>query len=205
MNFGLTKTKVFAFIFTLFANLISADAQIDSSIYQIPAGTIMNVSMDNEINSKIASVDDTFTMTLAVPVVVGQMTLLPVGTVIEGRVTKVRRASYGGKNGRLEVSFQTLRLANGQNRKIEGVLVNESTVEPSPVGNVLTILSGTAIGGIVGAVSKVENGALIGAVIGTGAGTGIAFLRKGKDVSIKADEEFKVKLLKDVSLPVRDF
>ena len=205
MNFWLMKTKVFAFIFLLFVNFISAAAQSDSSIYQLTAGTIMRVQMDNEINSKVASVNDTFTITLTVPVTAQQTILLPAGTIIEGRITKVRRASYGGKNGNLEVLFQTLQLPNGQKREIEGVLVDELEVETSPSENVLTILGGTAIGGIVGAVSKVENGALIGAGVGAGAGTSIAFLRKGRDVRIKTDEEFEIKLLKNVILPVLDF
>jgi hypothetical protein len=199
------KTKVFAFIFALFANFLVVNAQTDSSIYQLPAGTTLRVSMDNEINSRVAGVNDTFTMTLAAPIRAQQTILLPLGTVIEGLVTKVRRASYGGKNGSLEVSFQTLRLINGQKREIEGVLVNELNAESTPAANVLTVIGGTAIGGIIGAVSKVENGALIGAGIGAGSGTGIAFLRKGRDVSIKADEEFEIKLLKNVNLPVQDF
>lgn len=205
MNFWLMKTKVFAFIFTLFANFILVNAQTDSSIYQLSAGTTLRVRMDNEINSKVASVNDTFTMTLAAPITAQQTILLPVGTVIEGRVTKVRRAAYGGKNGSLEVSFQTLRLVNGQKREIEAVLVNQSNTESSPVTNVLTILGGTAIGGIVGATSKADNGALIGAGIGAGAGTGIVFLRKGKDVSLKTDKDFEIKILKNVNLPVQDF
>jgi len=199
------KTELFAFIILLFANFISANAQTDSSIYRLPAGTTMRVQMDNEINSKVAAVNDTFTMTLAAPVVVQETVLLPIGTVIEGRITKVKRSSFGGKNGSLEVSFQTLLLANGAKREIEGVLVNELKTEFSPTANILTILGGTALGGIIGAVSKVENGALIGAGVGAGAGTGFALLKKGKDVSIKADEEFEIKLTKNVILPVQDF
>jgi len=205
MNSWIIKTKVFAFIFFFIANFISGNAQNDSSIYQLQEGTLMRVQMDNEINSKVASVNDTFTMTLAAPVRVRETILLPVGTIIEGRVTKVKRASYGGKSGSLEFSFQTLRLVNGMKREIEGVLVNALKVETSPTANVLTIIGGTALGGIVGAVSNVESGALVGAGIGAGAGTGIAFLRKGKDVSIKADQEFEIKLTKNVILPVQDF
>jgi hypothetical protein len=199
------KTEIFAFIFTLFASFISANAQNASSIYQLQAGTTIRVQMDNEINSKVASLNDTFTATLAAPLLVQETVLLPIGTVIEGRVVKVRRASYGGKSGSLEVSFQTLRLANGVKREIEGVLVNELKIESTTTANILTIIGGTALGGIVGAVSKVDNGALIGAGVGAGAGTGFAFLRKGRDVKIKADEEFEIRLTKNVNLPVQDF
>ncbi len=203
MNLRFMKTEIFAFFILLFANFITVNAQ---SIYELPAGTTLRVQMDNEINSKVASVNDTFTATIAAPVTVRESVVLPIGTVIEGRITKVRRAASGGKGGRLEVSFETMRLANGVKQTIEGVLVNELKAESlSTATSVLTIIGGTAIGGIIGAVSKVENGALIGAGIGAGTGTGVAFLRKGNDVSIKADEEFEIRLTKNVNLPVEDY
>ena len=205
MNLRFMKTEIFAFIFLLFVSFFSANAQSESSIYQLQAGITIRVQMDNEINSKVASVNDTFTTTLVAPLLVQETVLLPTGTVIEGRVIKVRRASYGGKSGSLEVSFQTLRLANGVKREIEGVLVNELKIESLPTADVLTVIGGTALGGIIGAVSKVDNGALIGAGVGAGAGTGFAFLRKGRDVKIKADEEFEIRLTKNVNLPVQDF
>lgn len=205
MNRLVKKTKVSAFILLFFANLISAHAQTDASIYQIPAGTTLSVRMDNEINSKVFGVDDTFTVTLAAPVVRREVVVLPIGTIVEGRITKVRRAAYGGKNGNLEMSFQTLRLANNVKREISGVLISELKAESASTTSVLTVFGGTAIGSIVGAVTSAENGALIGAGIGAGTGAGIAFLRKGKNVSIKADEVFEIKLMKDVILPVQDF
>ena len=205
MNFWRLATKIFAFIFLFFVSFTFLNAQTDSSIYQLQAGTIMRLQMDNEINSKVASVNDTFTTTLTVPVKVQETVVLPVGTVIEGRVTKVKRASYGGKGGSLEVSFQTLQLLNGGKRGIEGVLVTELKAETSQTANVLTILGGTALGGIVGAVSRNQNGSLIGAGVGAGVGTSIAFLRKGSDVKIRAAEEFEIKLMKTVNLPVQDY
>lgn len=205
MNFWIVETKVFAFFFLFFASVLIADAQTNQSIYQLQAGTLFRVSMDNGINSKAASVNDTFTATLAEPIVVRETVVLPVGTIIEGRVTRVKRASFGGRNGAMEVAFQTLRFANGERRDIEGILVDELRMPTSPATNILAIGGGTAVGGIVGAVSKVENGALLGAGIGAGAGTAVAFLRKGKDVGIKTDAKFQVKLTKDVTLPVREF
>jgi len=205
MNTWLITTKVFAFFSLLFVNFISAPAQSDTSIYQLQTGTKIRVQMDNEINSKVSSVDDTFTVKISGPLKVRESVVLPVGTVIEGRVTKVERASSGGKNGSLEISFETLWLANGEKQKIEGVLVNDLKIESSQTANVLTIIGGAAIGGIVGAISKADSGALIGAGIGAGAGTGIAFFRKGRDVKIRTDEEFEIKLTRNVNLPVQDY
>ena len=202
MSIWFKTTKIFAFILLLFVSFISAQTD---SIYQLQAGTVFRVEMDNEINSSVAGVNDTFTATLSSPVVNRETVVLPVGTIFEGRVTKVRRAAFGGKSGILEVSFQRIRMADGSKRDIEGVLVKELKAESSTATNALTILGGTAIGGIIGAVVKSGSGALIGAGIGAGAGTSAFYLRKGKEISIKADEEFEIKLAKTVNLPVRDF
>ncbi len=205
MNTWLMKTKVFAFFTLLFGIFISANAQADSSIYQLPIGTRIRVRMDNEINSKVSSQNDTFIVKISEPLKMRESIVLPIGTIIEGRVTKVKRAALGGKSGSLELSFETLQSLTGEKRKIEGILVKPLNTESSSTSTVLTIAGGTALGAIVGAASKAQNGALIGAGIGAGAGTSIAFLRKGKDVKIKTDEEFEIELTKNVTLPVEDY
>jgi len=202
MNFWFKPTKVFALFSLFFLNSIFINAQ---TVYELPKGTKIRVRMDNEINSKVSSVNDTFTMKISEPVKVRETVVLPIETVIEGRVTEVKRAAIGSKNGRLAISFEVLRLAGGEKREISGVLVNELTAESSQAANLLTVAGGTALGAIFGTVSKSENGALIGAAIGTGAGAGVAFLRKGKDVRIKADEEFEIELTRNVTLPVQDY
>jgi len=205
MNIRLIPTKVFAFFSLLFVIFISANAQTDSSIYRIPTGTRIRVQMDNEINSKVSSENDTFTVKISEPLKVRESVVLPIGTIIEGRVTKVKRAALGGKSGILEVSFETLWSPGGEKQKIKGALLNRLTAESSATATALTIGGGTALGGIIGAISKAENGTLIGALIGAGAGTGVAISRKGKDVRISTDEKFEIELTKDITLPVRDY
>lgn len=203
MNFWLKKTKIFALLTLLFAGFISIKAQ-DTS-FKLQPGTKIRLKMETEINSKVSSVNDTFLTKVAEPVVVRETVVLPAGTVIEGRVVKVAKAAAGGQAGKMEVVFETMRLPGGDKRKIEGVLVNALKAESSQGFNILSVVGGTALGALVGAVSKAENGALIGAGIGAGAGTGVAFARKGKNVRIKTDEEFEIELKKEVVLPVIDY
>ena len=203
MNFRRHATKIFAFLFLFFASFSQSDAQ--DSIYQLAAGTRIRVSMDNEISSAVASVNDTFTTVVAEPVKVRETIVLPVGTVIEGRITSVEPAALGGKSGKLVVKFETIRFENGEKREIEGVLANELKAASSPKTGILAVIGGTALGALLGSVSKAENGALIGAGIGAGAGTGVALARKGKNVRIKTDEKFEIQLTKQVTLPVLDY
>ena len=207
MNFWRISTKFFALLFLIFANFIFSNAQAETSrsIYELPAGTKIRVRMDNEINSKISAIDDTFTATIAEPVIVRDVSVVPIGTVVEGRITKANRAASGGQNGILSVTFETMRFRTGETREISGDLVKQLKAESSQTAKFLTIIGGTALGGILGAVSQADNGALIGAGIGAGAGTGAAFLIKGRDVRIKADEVFEMELTKNVTLPIQDY
>ena len=197
-------SKVFAVPFLIFVSSAAAFGQSDS-IYRLPAGTRIRLSMDSEIGSQVASVDDTFTATVASPIKVRNAVVLPTGTVVEGRVTKVSSARSGGRNGRMEVRFETIRFPDNIKRRIDGLLVKELKARSSDTTNVFAILGGTAAGAILGGVSKAENGALIGAGIGAGAGTAVALLKKGRDVYIRTDEEFEIELKSEVTLPVRDY
>jgi outer membrane lipoprotein SlyB len=201
-NMSRKAAKIFALVFLFFVNSIFINAQ---SIYELPSGTKIRVQMDNEINSKVSNVNDTFTTKISQPVKVRETVVLPIGTVIEGRVTGAKRAAIGSKNGSLIVAFETLRFATGEKREIKGVLVNPLTAESLQTANVLTVAGTAALGAIFGSVSKKGTGALIGAAIGTGAGAGVVFLKKGKDVRINDDEEFEIELTKTVTLPVRDY
>ena len=206
MNFWLKKTKIFALIFLLFLFFASfSTVESQDSIYQLQSGTKIRLRMETEINSNVSSAGDTFITRIAKPVVVRETIVLPTGTIIEGRVTKVERSSTGGQSGKMEVVFETLLFADGAKRSIEGDLVSELKAESIGKSNILTIIGGTALGLALGAVSKAENGALIGAGIGAGAGTSVALLRKGKNVRIKSDEEFEIELKKAVNLPVQDY
>ena len=204
MNFWRITTKIFAFFSLIFVSFSLVNAQPDS-VHRLSAGTRIQMQMDNEINSRVSGADDTFTATIAEPVKIRETVVLPIGTIIEGRIIQVKRAAVGGQNGNLKISFETMLFSSGEKRNIEGVLVDELKAESSQTANLLTVVGGTALGGILGAVSKSSSGTLIGAGIGAGAGTGIAFLRKGKEVGIKADEKFEIELTKDVTLPVRDY
>lgn len=204
MNLFSVGIKVFAVFLLIFANFIFVHSQ-DDSIYRIKAGTKIRLRMDSEINSKAASASDTFTATSVNPVSVRGSIMLPTGTVFEGRVVKVSTASNGGQNGEMELEFVTMRLERGQERQIDGVLVNSLKAGSARTFNTISIVGGTVIGAVFGSLSKADSGLLIGAAAGAGVGTGVALLRKGKNVRIKSGEEFEIELMKDVILPVQDY
>jgi hypothetical protein len=203
MNFWLKKTNVFALIFLFFVSFSISWAQ--DSIYQLPPGTKIRLRMETEINSKVSSAGDTFITRVILPVVVRNAVILPAGTIIEGRVTKAESAAAGGQIGKLEISFENLLFADGVKRSIKGKLINPLIAESARKSNILTVIGGTTVGALFGAASRKENGTLIGAGAGAGIGAAVAFLKKGKEVRIKTDEEFDIELEKQVTAPVLDY
>jgi hypothetical protein len=205
MKIAQRLTKIFTALSILFfLNSVAAKAQ--SSIYTLPIGTKIRVRMDNEINSKVSSVNDTFTATVSSPVMVRDAEIIPKGSIIEGRITAVKSASAGKTDGSLEVKFETLRLPEEAALKIDASLLKQNLVEnKSSAFTALSIFGGTAIGAVVGAITGKGTGAAIGAGLGAGAGTIVAFSRRGKEAKIKADEEFEIVLNKEVTVPAKDY
>ena len=193
--------------YSVLCGLFFAISICAQSVYEIPAGTRVHLRMDNEINSRVSSVDDTFTATVSEPLEIRSVIVIPVGTVFEGRVTKVEPAAGGGKSGALTVRFETLRLDAEVERDIEAGLVKPLEAESkSSKTKTLTILGGAAIGAIIGGIAgRGGTGAAIGAAVGTGTGAGAVYLQKGKEVRLRASEEFEIELTKKVVLPAQDY
>lgn len=205
MNNYQRLTKIFTALSILFF-VYTNSAVGQSSIYTLPGGTKIRVRMDNEISSNVSSVNDTFTATVSSPLIIRGVELIPIGSVVEGKVINARAASSGKTDGNLEVKFETLRFPDEATRQIDASLVNKNLVEnKSSAFTVISILSGTAIGAVLGAITGKTKGAAIGAGIGAGAGTATSLLRKGKEARIKANDEFEIRLNKEVTVPARDF
>ncbi len=190
----------------------------DHSAYTLPPGTVIRVKMDNGIDSRSASVNDTFTTTVSVPVFVRSVEVVPAGTVIEGRVVRVEHAKRGGTAGFIAVAFETLRLPGGAVRKIAGELsdadeesdasdpdIRRVEGDESSTENVVFIAGGAGAGALVGGLAKGGSGAAIGGAIGAGAGALASFLRRGEEASIKTNAQLAVVLKQSVTLPAQDF
>lgn len=204
MNVFAAVNKSASLLLLIFVNIVVASAQVDS-IYRLPAGTRITLKLDAELNSKVSSVDDTFRAFVAKDVKNREAVVLPIGTEIEGRVTGVSRAKGGGKNGKLDIVFEWLRLSKDARREIDGVLITKIRTDSSSTLNALSLIGGTATGALIGAAAMSGKGALIGAGIGAGAGTGVLMLRKGKEMRIRKGEEIEIELKNEVVLPVFDY
>ncbi len=141
---------------------------------EIPAGTRLRVRLDQDLGSKINQPGDSFTATLADPVVVNGITVIPRGARAEGTVIDAKPLGRFKGGARLEVRLERVRTNRGN------YPVSTSTVEKIQAGkgkrSAEFIGGGGGLGALIGGLTGGGKGALIGGLTGAGAGTaGTAF------------------------------
>lgn len=181
--------------------------------YNVNAGQIIRVRMNQNITSETARVGDQFTTTVVDPVYANGVEVIPAGSEIIGRVTTVTRAARKSKAGTMGVHFVSLRLPTGIARTINGDLTDVTTSElnadnegevsgrSATKRNVVFIGGGAATGALIGAIAGGGKGAGIGVGVGAGLGVAGAFFSKGHEAVVKSGSEFGVILNQTLSLP----
>ncbi|MBV9148553.1 MAG: hypothetical protein JO024_01705 [Candidatus Eremiobacteraeota bacterium] len=113
----------------------------------IPAGTQINVTLDNTINSGTAQVGDGFTAHVQAPLPDPSLA----GAVISGQVVQVQRAGQGTKPA-IGLQFNTIQLYDGTQAPIEGYLVSaqQRNQQKSGARVVATTLGGMLVGNAIG-------------------------------------------------------
>jgi len=67
----------------------------------LPAGTIIEIRVDEPVNSKTHKTGDWYAISLSRPVMLGETVLIPAGTPGRGQVVHAAKSGWGGKAGEL--------------------------------------------------------------------------------------------------------
>ncbi|HXU39214.1 MAG TPA: peptidoglycan-binding protein [Blastocatellia bacterium] len=174
--------------------------------WTLPSDTVISVQMNSTLSSRTARVGDKFIATVTVPVYVNGQTVIPAGTIVEGRVTQVTPAKRMNRSGTIGIDFDDLVFPNGSRMGLVGGLTSsdpetrrhiddESRV--SGQGNnrpAVFIGGGGAIGAVLGGIAGGGKGAVLGGVAGAGAGVAGVLLAKGEEAQVPAGTPFGVQL-----------
>ena len=174
--------------------------------WNIPPDTVISVQINGTLTSRTARVGDKFTAAITVPVYVNGKTVIPAGSVIEGRVTQVTPAKRMNRSGTIGVDFDDIVFPNGATVQLVGNLTSddpevrrqiddESRV--SGQGNKrpsVFIGGGGAIGAVLGGIAGGGKGAVLGGVVGAGAGVASVLLSKGEEAEVPSGTTFGVQL-----------
>jgi len=199
----------------------AAPAKTDANLLLIPAGTKVPLALKHAISTKSAREGDPVYAQTNFPVVLNDRILIPAGTYVQGKISRVQRA--GRVKGRAEMlmHFTTLIFPNGYTVLLPGALDQipgtentkmkdeEGTIQQAgqkgkDAGQIATAAGEGAEGGaIVGAVaSRSTGGTLAGAGAGAALGAAIAMLSRGNDVRLEAGTTVEMIIQREVTLDV---
>jgi hypothetical protein len=180
----------------------------------IPAGTKVPLALKHAISTKSAREGDAVYAETTFPVVQNDRILIPAGTYVQGKISRVQRP--GRIKGRAEVlmHFTTLIYPSGCTVLLPGAIENvpgadktsikdqEGTIrQDSQKGeDIATVASSAATGTVIGGVSGGGKGAAIGAGVGGAVGTAIALLSRGNDVKLDAGTTVEMVIQRAVPL-----
>lgn len=98
--------------------LLSADRVL------FPAGTVLTAELQTPIHTATTMVGDRFAARLTQALAAGGRVMIPVGTMIEGRVTHAGNASEPGYIAFLHLSGKSVRLPDGRRLKIKAEVLD---------------------------------------------------------------------------------
>jgi hypothetical protein len=154
--------------------------RLTSTPVRVPAGTEIDVTLEQRLSSRTARVEERVEAVVAEPVVFGGRTVIPAGTTVTGYVSDVQGAERAARDGRLRLDFETMTLPDGSRANIRSrvISVNESR---SGTSTAKKAGLGAILGGVLGGVVSGTKGAVVGAVVGAG---GAVVATRGQDVEL---------------------
>jgi hypothetical protein len=169
--------------------------------YTVPAGTKISVRLAETVGSATSKAGDAVEATLADPVTIGGVQVLPAGSPVRGEVTGAQPSGKVKGRASLAMTFDTV-TAGGESYPLDARF---SVVAPSTKNRDIDKVAIPAAGGaIIGAIVGGGKGAAVGAAVGGGAGTAAVLMTKGKDVELAKGTEVSVTTARaiDVRVPV---
>ena len=146
------------------------------SANSLPSGAVVNVTLDQAVGTKTSRVGDSFSATVAEPIVAANgQTVVPAGAKVYGKVTGLQDSNNAGQKAAIRLDFERINV-NGVDRpfearisatelKTEGADTRNETIKKASIGAAAGAVLGAVLGG--GDVSKILGGAAIGAAAGT--------------------------------------
>lgn len=115
----------------------SSALQVQAGSQKIPAGTMLTISFNTPLDSKVSNAGDPFTGFITQDFsVMGQQNMrrviLPAGTMVRGRVQEAKRPSYFSRGGAIFLNFDHVVLPSGEqlplvlNLSTDNTIVNKS-------------------------------------------------------------------------------
>ena len=162
---------------------------------ELPSGSEVDVRLQTPLTSDTAQVEDRVEATTMVDLYRGDELLVPAGSMLEGYVSSVDRASRTDRQGSLTIMFTKLTV-NGRAHDVRAY-VTQALESEGLKGELPRVGAGAGIGAIIGGILGGTKGAIAGILIGSG---GVLAATEGKDVHLPAGTVLRVRF--DAPVPL---
>jgi hypothetical protein len=172
--------------------------RVPSNTISIPAGTILDVRLEQTLDTKRNRPGDRFTATLTRPVILDGQTVIPRGTPCTGHLTESKPSGRFKGRALMSLSLDSFELY-GRHHEIRTTHVARESGGHKK-RNWAFIGGGSGVGTAIGALAGGPAGALIGAGAGAGAGTAGAAITGKKNVRLPVETPLAFSLRASVTL-----
>jgi hypothetical protein len=196
----------------------SSAAAPNPNTFTIPSGTKIPLLLKQAISTKNAREGDPVYAETAFPYVVNDRVIVPAGSYIQGKISRVERAGHG--NGRAEIlmHFTSIIYPSGYTVMLPGSVQNTPGAEDNSVKDEEGTIQqdsdtgkkvedaardgayGGAVGGIGGGVGGGFSGARLGAGAGAAAGIAYALLKRGNDVRLDVGTSIEMEIQRPITV-----
>lgn len=175
---------------------------------------VINMTVSQVLDGSFSLEGDEFYAEVTSDVIGDKGVIIPKGSVAHGTIVQTSEAKRLGRNGYIDLSFDSITTPDGREIPIEGKMSTRLHPIKEASKIIATDVGYTVAGGAVGGLFALQtlgieaaiasNGYTVagGAAIGGAVGLGMSLYRKGKNVLIAPGDEIKVKILSSVELPV---
>ena len=196
------------------ATATADSVEASKPVLTIPAGTRVPLSLKQAISTKTAKEGDPVYAETAFPFVVNERVVIPSGTYIQGKITRVQRGGHVKGRAELLIHFTSMIYPTGYTVMLGGSVENtpgaektsmkdsEGTIrQDSDAGRKAKETAGAATtGAVIGAITDGGKGAGIGAGIGGVAGLAVAMLSRGADVRLEPGSSIEMEIQREVTV-----
>jgi hypothetical protein len=186
---------------TASGNTVTHNGAGGGTVGTIAAGTNIALTSDKQICTDSNKVGDTFTATVANPVVGSNGAVIPAGSSVSGHVTALGQSKAVGQTVTFSLAFDNLTV-NGTGYPIDAAMAGapqlqqhrttRATTDAAKVGG--GAVAGAIIGGLIGHNVK---GAVIGGAAGAAAGGGVAVATGHFDACLPQGGKLNIQLNSD--------
>lgn len=192
--------------------LLLLTAAVAQTNLSLPAGTALNVKLESTLATFTSKTGDAFSGRVTQPVTMDGKVVIPVGTTVLGRVTRVSEPRRIAGKPTIGITPETVVLPNGERYALNATLVDTSLRAGTDVNDegqfkgaghdtkdLMEIGAGTGGGMLIGGMAAGGKGVLIGGAIGATA-TVTHWLSKRRSAMLAPGTELVMELNRPMTL-----